>query len=136
MLKLAALSDLQALITNQVREGSALEYKRSLAAKNTDKCKAEISKDVSAMANANGGQIVYGMVEENDLPVELDGGLDPANFDRLWFEQVIQQNVRPQIEGLDIHAIECAKRNNIYIILSVPAAVVRAPHQAKDGRYY
>jgi hypothetical protein len=134
MLKLETLADLELLHRNQVSESLALEYKASQAVDNADGRKTEIAKDVSAMANAAGGQFVYGMKERNQLPDGLDGGVD-SRFGGLWFEQVIQQNVRPQIEGLVVRAIQRGN-GNILVVLNVPPALVRAPHQLKDGRYY
>jgi predicted HTH transcriptional regulator len=81
-----------------VVESTTLEYKASPAVDKSNK--EEIAKDISAMANAEGGQIVYGMTEANNLPAGLDAGVDPKPYDGLWFEQVIQQNVTPKIEGL------------------------------------
>ena len=95
--------------------------------------KLEIAKDVSAMANANGGHVVYGMTEKDHLPTGLDAGIPPKPFDGLWFEQVIQQNTRPAIEGLRIIPISAENGNN-YFVLEVPAS--NTVHQAKDGRYY
>jgi len=136
MLKLETLADLEALHHNQVPESATLEYKASPAVENTEPRKNEIAKDVSAMANADGGQIIYGMSEANHLPAGLDDGIDPTRFNGLWFEQVIQQNVRQQIEGLKINAIQRGQ-GNIIVVVTVPAALTRAPHQlAKDGRYY
>lgn len=136
MLELHTRADLDALHHNQVQESSSLEYKASAAVENTEPRKTEIAKDVSAMANADGGQIIYGMTESNHLPTGLDSGIDGGKFNGLWFEQVIQQNIRPQIEGLHILSIPLNAGHFAYVI-TVPAAGVRAPHQlAKDGRYY
>jgi hypothetical protein len=132
-LKLETKADLEALHSNQVKESSSLEYKASLAIENTDPRKTEISKDVSAMANANGGQIVYGMTEKDQLPTGVDNGISPTPFDGLWFEQVIQQNIRPAIEGLKITPIPSGAGTN-YFVIDVPAS--KTVHQAKDGRYY
>jgi hypothetical protein len=50
---------------------------------------------------------------------------------------VIQQNVSPQIEGLRLHEVPLdPARSRIAIVVTIPAAKGRAPHQAKDGRYY
>jgi hypothetical protein len=66
----------------------------------------------------------------------LDGGIDPLKYNGLWFEQVIQQNVRPQIEGLHIHPVPLGNGNNAYV-LTIPAAQSRAPHQlTKECVYY
>jgi hypothetical protein len=135
MLKLDTISDLDSLHHNQVQESANLEYKASPAVDNSDPRRSEIAKDVSAIANADGGQIVYGMTEVEHLPAGLDNGVDPARFNGLWFEQVIQQNVKPQIEGLKILQIPMAN-GNVTVVLTIPAAMSRAPHQAKDGKYY
>ena len=51
------LEDIQDLITNEVEESTELEYKSMVKVNNW---KSELAKDVSAMANANGGIIIYG----------------------------------------------------------------------------
>ena len=62
---------------------------------------------------------------------------NPRSFPGIWFEQVIQQNVSPQIDGLVIKEVPLdTARTRIAIVLTIPAAQGRAPHQAKDGRYY
>jgi hypothetical protein len=131
MLKLESLEDLEKLHTNQVMESATLEYKASAAVDQSKK--DEIAKDISAMANAEGGQFVYGMTEASHLPAGLDSGINPKPFDGLWFEQVIQQNVRPQIEGLNILQIPL-KAGNYATVVTVPKS--RTIHQTKDGRYY
>jgi hypothetical protein len=77
------------------------------------------------------------MKENGNLPEGLDGGIDPLQFPGIWFEQVIQQNVSPQIEGLHIHEVPLdAQASRVAVVLTIAAAQSRAPHQAKDGRYY
>lgn len=132
MLKLETRPDLEALHSNQVAETNSLEYKASAAIGNTDRIKAEIAKDISAMANASGGQIIYGMTEENHRPAGLDGGV-PEPFNGLWFEQVIQQNIKPIVEGLKIQPVPAGGGRN-YFVITVPAS--KTVHQAADRRYY
>lgn len=131
MLDLDDLSQLKALHVDAVPESLHLEYKASLAIH--QKAREEISKDVTAMANADGGQIIYGMTESKHLPNGLDGGIDPKIFNGLWIEQVIQQNVQPKIEGLKILAVPKGDGNH-YFVVTVPKS--KTVHQAKDGRYY
>ena len=64
MLTLETKDDLETLHKNQVQESSTLEDKASPAVDNADPRRQEIAKDVSAMTNADGGQIVYGMTEK------------------------------------------------------------------------
>jgi predicted HTH transcriptional regulator len=61
MMKLETQADLESLQHNHVQESLTVEYKASRAVENTEARKTEIAKDVSAMANADGGQIIYGM---------------------------------------------------------------------------
>lgn len=137
MLKLNTRAELEALHTGSIKESLTLEYKASGAVDKTDKKKDEIAKDASAFANAAGGQILYGMTEQDHLPAGLDAGLDPTEFPGIWFEQVIQQNVTPQIEGLRIQEVPLDPQHaRVAVVVTVPAALSRAPHQAKDGRYY
>ena len=131
MLKLETKPDLLSLIANAVAESTTLEYKASPAVDH--KNKEEIAKDISAMANAAGGQIVYGMTETNHIPTGLDAGVNPKPFDGLWFEQVIQQNVTPKIEGLKILPIDLGAGHNAIVLTVPPSTTV---HQVKSGRYY
>ena len=120
-----------------IKESLTLEYKGSGAVGKTDSKKDELAKDASAFANAAGGQIVYGMTERDNLPSWLDAGLDPKEFPGIWFEQVIQQNVTPQIEGLRIHEVSLdPQHTRVAVVVTIQPAQSRAPHQVKDGRYY
>ena len=57
MLKLKTITDLQKLIQDEIEESTVLEYKGSFAIQNP-KWKEELAKDVSALANSNGGNII------------------------------------------------------------------------------
>lgn len=132
MLTLETVAALQSLHTNGVVESSTLEYKASPAVDKNNK--EEIAKDISAMANAEGGQIIYGMTEANNLPTGLDSGVNPKPYDGLWFEQVIQQNVTPKIEGLKIFLVPLGTGNNA-IVVTVPQS--NTVHQVvKTGLYH
>jgi hypothetical protein len=137
MLKLEIRADLESLYSGQMKESLTLEYKSSGAVDKAQPKKDEMAKDALAFANAEGGQIVYGMREKNNLPDGLDAGIDPAQFPGIWFEQVIQQNVSPQIEGLRVREVPLEDgTGRVAVVVTIPAAQARAPHQAKDGRYY
>src|SRR4051812_3109173 len=56
-------ADVERLVAHQVDEGQRLDYKRELHLSSRAE-KAEAAKDVSGMANAIGGWILYGVAEE------------------------------------------------------------------------
>lgn len=130
MLKLETKSDLERLIIDEVKESLTLDYKASGSLGKDSKQRDELCKDVTAFANSAGGQIVYGIEEgENNLPIKVDDGADPAIT-----KQVIDSRVQPRIEGLRITPIQLAK--GFSFVLTIPQAGSRAPHQAPDKKYY
>lgn len=135
MLKLETKADLQQLIDERERESLTLEFKAGPAI-HPDK-KGEIGKDVSAMANAAGGQIIYGIKESNHVAARFET-VDSRRFNHEWLEKVIRNNVSPEIEGLTIRMIDIGPEpHDVALVVSVPAAVSNAPHQAKvDQKYY
>jgi hypothetical protein len=126
-------SDLLALIADGAQEGLRLEFKAS-AALGRDK-KIEISKDVSAFANSDGGVIIYGMVEEKGYPIRLDAGSDPATINGDWLEQVLSSNIAPRIHGIRIISISLPSGGAAFAV-EVPKSLGGGPHQAGDQKYY
>jgi len=65
--------DLQSLVDGVV-ERKTLDYKQALPG-NSDEDKVKFLADVSSFANASGGDLLYGIVEDRDtgLPEKLEG---------------------------------------------------------------
>ena len=129
---------LQQYINDGVEERHNLEYKGAAALQRTDKYKKEITKDVSAMANAAGGVLVYGISEYDEAEKKhLPKDLDPVNrvdYSKEWLEQVIS-NIRPRIEGIIIHSIALdTGENNVAYVVEIPKS--NTAHQARDLKYY
>lgn len=126
------VAEIDQLIRDGVQEDLHLDYKESPA---IDRSKRnEIAKDTSAFANSDGGILIYGIVESNNLPVSKDGGVDHGVYSREWLEQVISSNVTPKIDNIQIVPIPLSTSNSIYCV-EVPKSY-RAPHQAPDKKYY
>jgi predicted HTH transcriptional regulator len=64
--------DLLELITSGIREDRSLEYKQQMPG-SSDGDKKEFLADVSSFANASGGFLVFGMNENQGLPISLPG---------------------------------------------------------------
>lgn len=135
MLKLETKADLEALIAEGERESLTLEFKAGGAIANEKK--GEIGKDVSAMANAAGGQIIYGIKEQNHVAAEIQP-INVRRFNHEWLEKVIRNNISPPVEGISIKMIDVGpEASDVAFVVSIPPATMLAPHQAKgDLKYY
>lgn len=129
-----SLQDIENLIKNEVEENIHLDYKAAGALSKDDGKKREITKDVSAFANSDGGIIVYGVSEKENKPIEISP-IDGKTFSKEWLENVIQ-SIQPRIEDIKIYPIRVEKDINksIYVV-KIPRSE-NAPHMALDHRYY
>lgn len=132
MLELKTKADLERLVAEGIQRSLALDYKASPALSKNSKARDELCKDVSAMANSAGGQIVYGIEENDQKPVRVDEGNDVIS--REWIEQVIDSHVQPRMMGLVITPIQLDKGHGY--VVAVPQSTSRGAHQAPDKKYY
>lgn len=126
--------DIEQLIQDEVEENIHLEYKRDGALSKEDKKRAEITKDISAFANSDGGVIVYGLAESDHKPQSITY-IDGLVYTKEWLENIVN-TIQPRIDGLKIYPV---RKNNdlkqsLYIV-KIPRSS-QAPHMAKDKRYY
>lgn len=126
------IAELDQFIKNQVQENLHLDYKASSAIDGSKR--PEIAKDVSAFANSDGGMLIYGVIEKNNLPVSKDNGIDHTKYSREWLEQVISSNITPRIDGIHISPIQVSADRS-YFVVKVPKSF-RGPHQSSDNKYY
>jgi Putative DNA-binding domain len=126
---------LRDLIENQIEENLHLEYKSSGAlAKQNDKT-SEISKDVSAMANSDGGILIYGIKEDENnrhLPKEIQH-VNRKDFSKEWLAQIIHEKIQPRIDGVQIFPIALSNESVVYVV-EIPKS--STAHQAADKKYY
>jgi hypothetical protein len=118
--------DISELQTRAVGESPFLEYKRDLDLSHDGK--VELLKDVSAMANADGGVTIYGVAQdESGAPSGLPG-LTIQEPDKLQVQiaQVLMDGLDPPIPGVVHRAIPRTDGTWFYVI-RVPASHL-APH--------
>lgn len=83
--------ELQGLVNNGVLEGKTIEYKQEMTI-NKDSDKKEFLADVSSFANAGGGDLIYGIVEDRstsapEIVIE-DSEIDVEKILKPWFDMV------------------------------------------------
>ena len=139
MNKITSIEDVNALIVAGVEESTTLEYKSEIDISNA-KWKGEMAKDVSAMANANGGIIIYGVKEfdEEDrrhIPSHITP-LDTTKVSKETIAQVISTNITPKIKGLEISCfvVDKAKPNEVIYIVTIPQS--HTAHQNLKTKHY
>lgn len=131
--------ELEKLIRSGAEESTTLEYKAAAALSKADsKRRAEISKDVAAIANSAGGVLIYGVRETagqdgRRLPERIDP-VDGGDITREWLDQMIGQ-IQPRVTGLEIIQIHVGpgSAGTCYVV-AVPQSTTA--HQSTDGRYY
>lgn len=64
MLVLKKKADLERLVDDALEESLTLDYKASPSLSRDGKHPEELCKDVSALANSAGGQLIYGIEED------------------------------------------------------------------------
>ncbi len=124
-----AVGDIQALVENSVLERKTLEYKSELPEK-IDDSKREFLKDVSSFANTLGGDLIYGVRED-------EGILDPkiglvaidADAEIARLENIIRDGISPRI-SVEIRPIQWEDKT--VLVLRIRASL-QAPHRVVFG---
>ncbi|MDM1410713.1 ATP-binding protein [Myroides odoratimimus] len=123
------------LIKNNIEESINIDFKSADALSKVDSKKKEISKDVSAFANSNGGIIIYG-IDEIDHKASSISFVDGNEFTKEWLEQVISSTIQRNIPNLKIFPIrkDGIIAQTIYVV-QIPESL-ETPHIARDKKFY
>ncbi|MEO9513414.1 MAG: ATP-binding protein [Flavobacteriaceae bacterium] len=134
-LKKFELKTIQSFIDNEIEESINIEFKSSGAISRIPKIKKEISKDVSAFANSDGGIIIYGIEEKNHKAYAFSY-IDGNDYTKEFLEQVINSTIKRAVSNIKIHTIRAMGdiAKSIYVV-QIPSSV-DAPHMNQDNRYY
>lgn len=128
--------DLQRLIDNEVEESTILEFKSSFAVQNP-KWREELAKDISAMANSNGGSIVFGIKQKdigngNAIAHRLTP-IPSSEMTKDKLSQLLSSNIQPIINNLEITYISESQEGG-YFIVEIPQS--NTAHQNRLTHIY
>jgi hypothetical protein len=127
--------DLQALIDNSVLERRTIEYKQLLPS-SSDVDKKEFLADISSFANASGGDLIYGIIQDKETgtPERLEG-LDIKNVDQeiLRLDNLIRNGIEPRIPSLAIKPISLSN-SRVALIIRINKSWV-SPHRVSFKGY-
>lgn len=85
-------------------ETETLDFKETLPGID-DRSKQEFAKDVCAFANANGGDLVFGIRDEQGHAAEvtpIDPAANPLDATRRRLGQLLESNIEPKVDGTDL----------------------------------
>jgi hypothetical protein len=128
--------DFQRMVHAQIEETLTLEYKASGALTRNSPDVDEMCKDVSAMANSAGGQIIYGIEEDRRThrPRAVDNGVTDEKITREWIIQILNSRIQPRIDAIRVQRIALSETGGGFVITVPPT--VSGPHQSPDKKYY
>ena len=127
--------DILKIIESKLEESINIEFKSSGALSKDNMVKKEISKDISAFANSDGGIIFYRINEENHVAKNLSF-INGNEFTKEWLENIIISTIQQKIDGLKI--IPVRFDNDIFktvYVVKIPKSN-RSPHINNDKKYY
>lgn len=120
------IDDLQLLVDNGVSERRDLEFKLKLNSENDAEVR-EFLADVTAMANAQGGDLIYGIAEKDGVADELTGlELDNPETAIARIESRVRDGTDPRLSGVEVRWLQKDEASGI-LMLRVPASLT-APH--------
>ncbi|QIG93782.1 helix-turn-helix domain-containing protein [Bradyrhizobium sp. 6(2017)] len=124
------------MVDARIEETLTLEYKASPALSRNSKDVHELCKDVSAMANSAGGQIVYGIEEDKKTckPAKVDDGVVDDKITREWIIQILNSKIQPRIDRVSVQRIPLSDKGHGFVVSVEPT--LTGPHQAPDKKYY
>lgn len=125
-------ADLQALIDASAPEGMQLDYKRELPS-SSDQGKVKFLKEITALANTQGGDLVYGMAEDAGIA----HALKPLTFtsrDHLLqrLESLCTSGVDPRMTGLLQYQFVPLDQGGDALVIRVRKSW-NAPHRVTTG---
>jgi hypothetical protein len=117
-------ADLELVVEANEKENVSIDYKDSRALDFShqtpmtgvgkalgQKHREDLIRDVAAMANAEGGLIIYGIAERNGgYPDRVDNGIDPRKCSADRITQILVNNIHPRLEGIFIRQIELTSK--------------------------
>lgn len=125
------IEDIKSLVDNSVCECKNLDYKKELHI-DSDADKKEFLADISSFANATGGDIIFG-IEEDDIDKIPTGiiGIPFDNEDKLIrrLEDFIRQSIQPVILNIEYKVIEI-EEDRCILIIRIPQSII-SPHRVE-----
>jgi len=127
-----SFADFENLVKNRIAENPYLEYKENAYGGGADSIR-EMLRDVTAIANAEGGYLIMGIREDATGHAEAIIPILDIHSKVQGIRQACIDGIRERIEGLEIAAFECAPNEGI-LAVRIPKSDQRPYMVARDNR--
>ena len=132
------LADIQRLIAERVQEGPHLDFKRDLPTNWDNGTKHDFMADVTAFANSGGGDIIFGVAENDDAEASALFPLALASVDQevRRLQDFILNLAEPRLPGVQVQPVELstADKTGHVIVIRVPQSWA-GPHRVKTNQH-
>lgn len=125
-IEILTAGDIEGLVTDGASEGRQFEFKRELPGR-SDGERREFAADITAFANAQGGDIIYGIEEGAGVAIRVCGlAIENRDVELVRLESILLNCVDPRIPGLRWRWVDRPAGDPV-LIVRVPASTI-APH--------
>jgi hypothetical protein len=109
-------TDVRQLTEDRITERKTIEYKECLPDEKHDS-KKEFLADVSSFGNTVGGYLLYGIKEENGIPVALPGVINKdLDHETQRLENLLRDSIQPRLQGISIKSINIEEAKPVLIV--------------------
>ena len=131
-------SHLQALIDQGIEEGPHLDFKRQLPSDWTRDAKQAFLADITAFANAGGGDLVYG-IDEVDAVANAIVPMTQENWDERLrcLQDFLLHDVEPRVAGVQFQRVTVSVNSagGSALVVRVPQSW-SGPHRIKTNHHF
>jgi hypothetical protein len=114
-------------------ESQTLDFKRLIPGTD-ERSSREFLKDVCAMANSDGGDLVYGIDDAQghaNVLSPISATAEPSDAAKRRLSQLLQSAIEPRIEGVSVHAVVLVTGDYV-LVVRIPSSFQR-PHRFRSG---
>lgn len=130
---------IEQLLADQTREGPHLDFKRELPTTWNDATKHEFLADTTAFANSGGGDLVFGIQEDEQAQASavIPQAISNSDQEIRRLQDFLLNLAEPRLSGVKVHAVQVsvAGTDGYVIVVRIPQSWA-GPHRVKTNQHF